>query len=264
MSTEVREPEAEVHSETSGEETGRGRMGFLEHLEELRRRLLFAAISVVVGLGACYAVSDYILAFLLDPVREAMGNLAVIRPAEAFMNKLKAAFVGGIFLSLPVITYQMWAFIAPGLYRKEKRWFLPFVTVGSGLFLAGAAFSYYVAMPAAVNFLAEQGENFDSHVTVDYAFSFSTKLLLGLGIVFEMPLIVFALARLDLLTARFLWKKIDIAVFVCFLVAAIITPTPDAITMSLFALPMVALYLVSIAVAWLARPKPMVPAESSE
>jgi sec-independent protein translocase protein TatC len=173
------------------------------------------------------------------------------------MNKLKAAFVGGIFLSLPMIFYQAWAFVAPGLYRRERRWFIPVMVVGSGLFLGGAAFCYHVAMPAAVGFLAEQGRQFESHVTVDYAFTFSTKLLLGLGAVFEMPLVVFALARLDMLTARFLWKKLDVAVFLCFLAAAILTPTPDVITMSLFAAPMVALYLVSIAVAWVAAPKPV-------
>jgi sec-independent protein translocase protein TatC len=196
------------------------------------------------------------LKFLLDPVENAMGPLAVIRPAEAFMNKMKAALVGGIFLALPMVFYQLWRFISPGLYRREKRWVLPVMTAGTALFLAGAAFCYKVAMPAAVGFLASQGKAFKSMVTVDSAFSFSTKLLFGLGLVFEMPLVVFALARLGLVSARFLWRKFDIAIFIIFVVAAVVTPTPDVITQTIFALPMIGLYLISIAVAWFARRKP--------
>jgi sec-independent protein translocase protein TatC len=236
-------------------EAGGPRMSFLEHLDELRSRLLKIALAALLGLVASYAVADWILALLLDPIRDAMGQLAVIRPAEAFMNKVKAAFVGGLVLALPVLFYQLWAFIGPGLYPRERRWFVPVMMVGSLLFLAGAGFCYLVALPAAAGFLAEQGEQFNAQITVDSAFAFATKLLFGLGLVFELPLVIFALARLDLVTAGFLWKRIDIAVFICFLAAAILTPTPDAITMSLFALPMVTLYLISIGVAWLARPR---------
>ena len=249
MATETREPADDAAEEGAGVQ-----MSFLEHLEELRRRVVRSALAVLIGLVVCYAFSEQILTFLLDPIQDRMGTLSVIRPAEAFMNRVKAAFVGALFVSLPVILYQAWAFVAPGLYPREKRWFLPVVAVGSALFLGGAAFCYAVAMPAAVNFLAEQGEIFDQHITVDYAFSFSTKMLLGLGVVFEMPLVVFALARLDMVTAKFLRRRLDIAVFLCFLVAAIITPTPDVVTMSIFALPMVGLYIVSIVVAWLANP----------
>lgn len=234
---------------------GGPRMSFLAHLEELRRRLLLASVGVLAGLVACYAFSDEILAFLLRPVEAGMGQLAVIRPAEAFMNRIKAALVGGLFVSLPWVAYQAWAFVAPGLYRRERRWVVPVVTSATMLFLAGAAFCYAVAMPAAVEFLASQGARFQSNVTVDYAFAFASKLLLGLGVVFELPLVIFVLARMELVTARALWRRIDVAVFVCFLAAAILTPTPDVITMSIFALPMVGLYLAGIAVAWLARPR---------
>ncbi len=232
-----------------------GEMTFLDHLVELRRRLLWACAGVLVGVGVCWAFSDAILSFLLNPIEEAMGQLTVIRPAEAFMNKMKAAFVGGIFVSLPWLLYQAWAFVAPGLYVKERRLFVPVVIVGSGLFVVGAGFCYYIAMPAAIDFLANQGKQFESNVTVDYAFSFATKLILGLGAVFEMPLFVFALARMRVVTARWLFKKIEIALFLCFLAAAILTPTPDVMTMSIFALPMFLLYLISIVVAWAARPR---------
>lgn len=248
------------HEETADgaaapEAAGRGKMSFLEHLDELRHRVLWAALGVMVGVVICWSFADQLLELLLRPIQQAFDTLAVIRPAEAFMNKVKAAFVGGIFIGLPWVFYQAWSFIAPGLYRRERRWVVPVMLVGTLLFSAGAVFCYMVALPAAVDFLASQGEQFESHITVDYAFSFATKLLLGLGAVFEMPLVVFALARLDLVTARFLWKKIDIAVFLCFLAAAILTPTPDMITMTIFALPMLLLYLISILVAWLARPR---------
>lgn len=231
------------------------RMPFLEHLDELRRRLTWIAFGILAGVVVCYAFSNEILNFLLEPIRQQMGQLAVIRPAEAFLNRIKAAFVGGIFLSAPWIIYQLWAFIAPGLYPRERRWVVPVVVVGSVLFLAGAAFCYAVALPAAVGFLASQAESFDSNVTVDHAFRFCTKLLLGLGVTFELPLVMFALARLRLIRARRLARRLDLAVFVCFLAAAILTPTPDILTMSIFALPMIALYLVGLGVAWIAEPR---------
>ncbi|RMG44962.1 MAG: twin-arginine translocase subunit TatC [Acidobacteria bacterium] len=243
---------AEPH-ERSG--PGGPRMSFLEHLDELRRRLTWAFAGVIVGVLACWAEADRILAFLLDPIERSMGPLAVIRPAEAFMNKIKAAFVGGLFVGLPWVFYQLWRFVSPGLYPRERRWVIPFVAAGSVLFLAGAAFCYAVAMPAAVGFLASQGARFRSSVTVDSAFSFATKMIFGLGLVFELPLAAFLLARLGLVTPRWMWRKLDIAVFVCFLAAAVLTPTPDVMTMTIFALPMIALYLLSIAVAFFAAPR---------
>lgn len=232
-----------------------GKMTFLEHLDELRRRLVWCAVAVLGGFVLAWIASDRILAFLLDPIQIAMGQLTVIRPAEAFMNKMKAALLGGIFLAVPVILYQAWSFIAPGLYPRERRWIVPVITSGSALFAGGAAFSYYIAVPAAATFLAEQGTGFESHITVDNAFSFASKLLLGLGLVFEMPLLAFALARFGIVSARTLWKQIDKAVFVIFVLAAILTPTPDIMTMMIFALPMILLYLLSILVAWLAQPR---------
>lgn len=231
------------------------KMGFLEHLDELRRRITWAAAAVLVGFVAAWIVSDRLLAFLLAPIQQSMGQLTVIRPAEAFMNKMKAALLGGIFLALPMILYQAWSFVAPGLYPRERRWIVPVISAGSLLFAAGAAFSYYVAVPAAAGFLAEQGAGFQSHITVDSAFSFASKLLLGLGLVFEMPLLALALARFGIVSARGLWKQLDKAIFVIFVLAAILTPTPDVMTMTIFALPMLALYLLSIGVAWLVQPR---------
>jgi sec-independent protein translocase protein TatC len=247
--------DAAEERDRTGEEEGRGSMSFLDHLEELRRRLVFAALGVLVGVVACWVFAEQLLTLLLAPVSEAFGDLTIIRPAEAFMNKVKAALVGGIFLSLPWIFYQIWAFIAPGLYKRERRWVVPVVLAATFLFAGGAAFCYIVALPAAARFLADQGEIFRSNITVDYAFGFSTKLLLGLGVVFQLPLIVFALARMGLVTGKFLLRRIDIAVFACFLIAAIITPTPDIMTMTIFAVPMLVLYIVGIGVAFVAAPR---------
>lgn len=238
------------------EEGGGPRMGFLDHLEELRRRVFRSALAVALGFGVSLFFADQILHWLLDPVQKAVGTLAVMRPSEGFMNKMKAALVGGIVVGVPVILYQLWSFVSPGLYRRERRWILPVIASGTVLFLGGVAFCYFVAMPSAINFLAQQSKGYQSVISLDSAFAFSTKLLLGMGAVFEMPLIVLALARLGLVTPRFLWKKFDVALWVIFLIAAIVTPTPDVITCTIFALPMILLYLLSIAVAWLARPKP--------
>jgi sec-independent protein translocase protein TatC len=246
---------ADERDRTEEESEGRGSMSFLEHLEELRRRLVFAALGVLVGVIACWVFAEQLLTLLLAPVSAAFGDLTIIRPAEAFMNKVKAALVGGIFVSLPWIFYQIWAFIAPGLYKRERRWVVPVVMCATFLFAGGAAFCYIVALPAAAGFLADQGEIFRSNITVDYAFGFSTKLLLGLGVVFQLPLIVFALARMGLVTGGFLVRRLDIAVFGCFLVAAIITPTPDIMTMTIFAVPMLVLYIIGIGVAFVAAPR---------
>ena len=255
--TQLATPEEERPVDGSGERTGGGirAMSFLAHLEELRRRIFWGAVGLIVAVAACYAVSDHILAFLLAPIEDAMGPLTVIRPAEAFMNKLKASLVGGVFVGLPWLAFQVWSFVAPGLYRRERRWVVPFVTCATALFLAGAAFCYWVALPTTMRFLAEQGEGFESSVTIDNAFAFSSKLLLGLGVCFELPLVTFVLSRLGIVTPPTLLRRIDIAIFACFLIAAIITPTPDILTMSLFAVPMILLYLLGVFVAWLAMPR---------
>lgn len=238
----------------------RSKMSFLEHLDELRRRLFRAAIALVIAFAVCLYFSEQLLHWLVGPIEAVLPpgtHLAVVRPAEAFMNKMKAAFVGGIVLAIPVVLYQLWAFISPGLYRKEKRWVGPIVFFGTALFCTGVAFCYKVALPSAIGFLVDQSKGFTTVITIDSAFSFSSTLLLGMGAVFELPIVIFALARLDLITAKFLWKKFDIAIFVIFVLAAIITPTPDMITQTIFALPMIGLYLISIVVAYFARPKPV-------
>lgn len=239
-------------------------MSFLDHLDELRRRLLRVVVVAFVSFGLVFAWSDHILGFLLQPLEEAYGTLSVIRPAEAFLNKMKAALVGALFVSLPYIFFEIWAFVAPGLYPRERRLVVPAVLAASVLFLAGAGFCYWIAMPLAVSFLSAQGEGFVSNVTVDYAFSFSAKMLLGLGVVFEGPLVILVLARMDLITPGFLIRKFQWAVLIIFIIAAVITPTPDVLTQTVFAAPMIVLYLFSIGLAWLVQPGRRKPRDGEE
>ncbi|MFN7965795.1 MAG: twin-arginine translocase subunit TatC [Acidobacteriota bacterium] len=234
---------------------GGAKMGFLEHLEELRRRVFRAFIWVVAAMIPAFAYQDQILHFLIGPVEKAMGTLSVITPAEAFLNKFKAAFAAALVLALPAVVYELWSFISPGLMPKEKRWVMPVMLVASILFLTGAGFAYWFVVPGAAKFLAEQGQEFQQHITVTSAFGFGAKLLLGLGAMFEMPLVIFALTRLGIVSAGFLWRKIGIAIFIIFALSAVLTPTPDIFTMTVFALPLVGLYLISIGVAWAFEPR---------
>jgi sec-independent protein translocase protein TatC len=243
---------------------GGAAMSFLDHLDELRRRLLRVVLVAFVSFGVLFVWSDHILTFLLEPLEEAYGTLSVIRPPEAFLNKMKAALVGALFVSLPYIFFEIWAFVAPGLYPKERRLVVPAVLSASVLFLAGAGFCYWIAMPLAVDFLSGQGEGFVSNITVDYAFSFSTKMLLGLGVVFEGPLVILVLSRMGLVTAGFLLRKFQWAVLIIFILAAIITPTPDVLTQTVFAAPMILLYLLSIGLAWIVQPRRRKPRGGEE
>jgi len=230
-------------------------MGFLQHLDELRRRLMRSFLVMVVAFAVLFAWSEQVLEFLLAPLAAAYGNLAAIRPAEAFLNKMKAALVASLFLSTPYLFYEFWAFVSPGLYPKERRFVIPSVLAASVLFAGGAGFSYWLAMPLAAEFLASQGAAFENTITVDSAFSFAAKLLLGLGVVFEGPLVILVLTRMRLVTARWLARKIPYAILAIFIIAAIITPTPDVMTQTIFAAPMLVLYLFSIGIAWVFEPR---------
>lgn len=228
------------------------RMSFLEHLEELRSRLWKCLAALALGVILCWFLSRPILAWLTRPLEEAFSSLAVIRPAEAFLNRMKAAFLGGIFVASPVVMYQFWAFVSPGLFPRERRYTLPFLGFSVLFFLCGATFSYEVAMPLAARFLAEQGVGYEQNITLDSAFTFASRLLLALGILFELPIVIFFLTRLQIVTPGFLIRQFKYAVLIIFIVAAVITPTPDVITQTVFAVPMIGLYWIGIAVSWLA------------
>jgi sec-independent protein translocase protein TatC len=173
-------------------------------------------------------------------------------PTEAFMLQLKVAALAGIVIAAPAVMWQLWLFIAPGLYRREKRLALPFIVSTSVLFVAGAAFNHYVVFPIAFTFLGSFNKDYMEFMPrISPVFSLYSQLLLAFGLIFQMPVLVFTLARLGLVTARFLWKNTKYAILIIFIIAAVITPTSDVVTQTLMAAPMILLYAVSIVIAWI-------------
>lgn len=235
-------------------------MSLIEHLEELRRRLIHTAIYLVVGFFVAYGFRNQLTSLLEQPLNTALTRhhlptgLVFLNPIEPFNFSIKLSFIGGAILASPFILYQVWLFISPGLYRNEKRYVWPFMTATVGLFLAGAFFGYHYVYPGALDFLLGYGKQFTPMVTItEYCDLFMT-VILGLGITFELPILVMFLSLFGLVTARWLWKNIRYAILVIFIIAAIITPTPDILTMCVFAAPMLVLYVVSIGVAYLVHP----------
>jgi sec-independent protein translocase protein TatC len=231
------------------EEEKTSSMSFLEHLDELRSRIWKSIVSIFLVFMICWFFSDQILSFLLVPIKKHLfegGDIVFINITEPFFIKMKVSFLAAIFFSSPFILYQLWKFIAPGLYTKERIYALPFIFFSSLFFLGGGFFAYYVALPITARFLIEMGEEYKAALTLRSAFQFESWILLGLGLVFEMPILIFFLSRLGIITPQFLWSKIKYAILIIFVVAAIITPTGDVVTLSVFALPMIALYLLGI------------------
>ncbi|HET6277447.1 MAG TPA: twin-arginine translocase subunit TatC [Candidatus Polarisedimenticolia bacterium] len=226
-------------------------MGFLEHLDELRKRLLWSLVAIVLAFVAALTQSKRILAFLLRPIRPLLGDErpVFIDLTEPFLLYMKVALLAALFLSAPFVLYQAWAFIAPGLYPRERRYAVPFVLFATVFFLAGGAFGYYVGFPVASKFLLGIAEEFRPALRISSLFGFQSKIILGLGVVFELPTVIYLLARLGLVTPRFLWRNFKYAILIIFIIAAVITPTPDVVTQCIFAAPMILLYLAGILVA---------------
>lgn len=233
-------------------------MTFFEHLGELRKRILFSVSFIFVFFIASWGFVDHIYDFLAVPVlsRLPQGKTLVYTSlTEPFMMKVKLAFITGLFISVPFIFYQLWRFIAPALYPKEKRWVFPFVFFTSLFFISGGAFGYYYIFPVACDFFIKMGEGFEAMLTIENYFSLEFRVLIGIALIFELPVLVFLLARLRILTAGFLWKYFKYSIVIIFVIAAIITPTPDMVTQSMFAGPMILLYILSIFIAKVAAPK---------
>jgi sec-independent protein translocase protein TatC len=236
------------------EEPGEGRMTFLEHLDELRKRITHAVAALLVGFIIAFAFIGRIFGFVYQRLTSSIpdGKFIYTEPGEAFFLWIKVALVTGVLIASPYIMWQVWLFIAPGLYAKEKRLAIPFVISSSGLFIAGAAFSHYVLFPAAWAFFGSfSNEYMEFMPRIEPVWDMYVKLLLGMGLVFQMPVLMFVLARLGVVTAGFLVKNIKYAVLIIFIVAAIITPDGSPANQILVGAPMVVLYIVGIAVAWL-------------
>jgi len=226
-------------------------MSFLEHLEELRKRLLRSVFATAAAFALCLAYARRILDFFLAPLSPFLGGRkpVFLNLTEPFMLYMRVAFLAALFLASPFVLYQVWAFIRPGLYARERRYAIPFILFATGFFLAGGAFGYKIGFPTACRFLLGIGEGFTPALRVSSLFTFESKIILGMGLVFELPTVIYFLARLGLVTAGFLWRNLKYAILIIFIVAAVITPTPDVVTQCIFAGPMILLYLIGILVA---------------
>ncbi len=236
-------------------------MGFLDHLEELRKRLVYSIIAVAIGFFACWGYAERIYAVMQRPIMEALqhnglsAKLVYLNPTEPFNLYLKVGGMAGLFIASPFVLYQIWCFISPGLYRNEKRYVFPFMFSTVALFIAGGYFGYKVVLPQALVFLIGYGKDFQPMITLSEYSSLFLTIIVGLGVIFEMPILVFFLALMGIVSAGWMWKNIRYAILLIFVVAAIITPTPDILNMCIFAAPMVALYVLSIGLAFLVHPK---------
>ena len=234
-------------------------MSFFEHLGELRKRILYSFAIVLVFFIASWAFVEKFYHWLSLPIIRFLpvgqNKLAFTSLTEPFMMYIKVAFIAGLFFSSPFIFHQLWLFIAPALYSKEKKWVFPFVLSTTFFFILGGAFGYFVVFPLACKFFLNIGKNFTAIITINEYFSLAFKMLFGIAVIFELPVLVFLLAKLRLVTARFLWKYFRYAVVLIFIIAAVITPTPDMVTQTIFAVPMILLYLLGILIAKVVNPQ---------
>lgn len=233
-------------------------MTFTEHLEELRWCLIKSLAAVVSAFLLCFQFSDRIVAFMIAPLMGTLQpgqGLIGTGVAEAFFFEMKVALVAGAFLASPVIFYQLWRFIAPGLQDREKRLVIPFVLFTSLFFLGGAYFCYRAVLPVAFLYFIDQYRSLavSPEIRIGEYFTFFSRMILAFGVTFELPLFTFFLVRLGLWNYRSMWRTFRYAIIAIFIVAAILTPGPDIASQILLAIPLTLLYLLSIGVAYLWR-----------
>jgi len=231
---------------------------FLSHLEELRKRLIYCAIAVGIGFVISYAFSENLFTILISPLKEQLPSddrLIFTSLPEMFLTYLKTAFITGILLTSPFLFYQIWMFIAPGLYRREKRYVIPFVLSSTILFVGGALFGYFIVFPFGFKFfLGYANEYIQALPSVKQYFSFSVKLLFAFGVVFELPVVIYFLSRMGIVSVDFLRKNRKYAILLTFAMGAILTP-PDVITQCMMAGPLIVLYEIGIIIARIAEKK---------
>jgi sec-independent protein translocase protein TatC len=238
--------------------SGKSEMSFFEHLGELRKRILYSVGFILLFFLASWSFVDKIYHWFSIPVLRFLPEgqkLAFTALTEPFMMYIKLSFISGIFLASPFIFYQLWAFVSPALYKKERRNVFPFVFFTTLFFSMGGAFGYFFVFPWACRFFLEVGKDFQAIITISEYFSLAFRVLIGISVIFELPVLAFLLAKMGVLTSSFLIKYFKYAIVLIFIIAAVITPTPDIITQSMFAGPMILLYLLSIGIAKVAGPK---------
>jgi sec-independent protein translocase protein TatC len=240
---------------------------FLSHLEELRKRLIACVIAAGAGFVISYIFAARLFQLLILPLKAQMpegDRLIYTNLPEMFFTYLKSAMVSGVLVTSPYIFYQLWMFIAPGLYQKERKYVIPFVIFSTILFVGGSLFGYFVVFPFGFKFfLGFSNESIQALPSVKQYFSFSIKLLFAFGVVFELPVVVFFLAKIGVVTPELMRKKRKYAILMTFVFAAILTP-PDVITQCMMAGPLIVLYEISIIIAKIARRKKVTEGEEAE
>jgi sec-independent protein translocase protein TatC len=227
-------------------------MSLLEHIEELRKRLFYIVLGVVVSFLICLNWANSIFAFLSVPVEKALhgkSRLVFTKLQGPFVLYMKVALLAGFLLALPWIFYHLWKFIAPALYKKEKKQVIPFIFFTTISFIGGTAFGYYIMFPMAFEFLVEMGKNFTPMLTIDDYFSLVFRMLLALGCIFELPIIIYFLAKLGIITHRFLIKNYPWAIIIILIIGAVLSP-PDVFSQILVSAPLLILYTFGIGIAW--------------
>jgi sec-independent protein translocase protein TatC len=248
-------PDDDPDWEDEESESGQGKMSFLDHLDELRRRIIYSLLAIVAGVLIAFLFIDQIFDFIMTPLQAQLGEgqtLIYTEPTEALMVYLKMAVLAGLLIASPGIMSQVWLFVAPGLYTKEKKLAVPFVLMSSSFFVAGAAFAHYVVYPLTWNFFQSfASDKLTLMPRIEPAFGLYVKLLLVFGLIFQMPTLVLFLARMGVITARFLIRNMKYAILIMFIVGAVLSPGTDPVGQALMAGPMFVLYLISIGLAWI-------------
>jgi len=253
-SVSERDPDDDWDDDDAAEESG-GKMSFLDHLDELRRRLFWALGMVVIGFLVAVAFYQQLFDFVMDPMQAMLPagqKMIYTEPTEALMLYVKIAVIAGLLVASPGVMAQVWLFVAPGLYSHEKKLAVPFVVLSSAFFIGGAAFAHYVVFPLTFRFFASfSSDEITFMPRIEPAFALYMKLVLIFGLVFQMPTVVLLLARLGLITAGFLWRNFKYAVLIIFIIGAALSPGTDPVGQVVMAGPMILLYFLSIAFAWL-------------
>lgn len=245
---------ADPAPDAEAEPAGEGRMTFLEHLDELRKRITHAVTGLLVGFILSFVIYEQVRDFIYQKLAGQIpgGKFIYTEPTEGFFLLMKMCALTGVLIASPYIMLQVWLFIAPGLYAKEKKFAIPFVLSSSLLFIAGAAFTHYVVFPAAWTFFAGFSNDYMEFTPrIDPVFGLYVRLVIALGLTFQLPVLIFVLSRLGIISPQFLIRNFKYAVLAMVVAAAIITPDGNPITQLLVAGPMVGLYLLGIAAAWL-------------
>jgi sec-independent protein translocase protein TatC len=229
------------------------KMSFLDHLDELRRRLIISIAAVGIGFVACFSFAEKIYDFLAVPITQNLNGAKLVytNPTDPFTIYMKVALLAGVFLAAPVLLTQVWLFISPGLYAREKKLALPFVFSTTILFLLGGAFAYKIALPMSLRFLINLGSSFSPMVTITEYLDLILTVILGCAVIFQIPVLIFFLTIFGIVNARFLVRNLRYAILIIFIVAAVLTPTSDIPNMLVFSTPMLLLYLVGIVVSWI-------------